>query len=172
MDIRQEIQNNSKNDSSEELEKFTNKFIKKMTYDLENFHYNVLIASNHQMHSFLTKEIKKGFTKETLIKNYKKILISINPVLPHFSSECLEMFENKEEIKWPTYEEKFLETDMTTIVIQINGKKRGLHNTKKDLEESDLLKEIKTNMKFAKILNNVNIKKKIYIKNKIINFII
>ena len=172
LDIRQEIQNNSKNDSSEELEKFTNKFIKKMTYDLENFHYNVLIASIHQMHSFLTKEIKKGFTKETLIKNYKKILISINPVLPHFSSECLEMFENKEEIKWPTYEEKFLETDMTTIVIQINGKKRGLHNTKKDLEESDLLKEIKTNMKFAKILNNVNIKKKIYIKNKIINFII
>ncbi|WP_440653298.1 leucine--tRNA ligase [Candidatus Pelagibacter sp. HIMB1542] len=172
LDIQKEILNNSKNDYNEELEKFTNKFIKKMTYDLENFHYNVLIASIHQMHSFLTKEIKKGFTKETLIKNYKKILISINPVLPHFSNECLGMFENKEEIKWPTYEEKFLETDMTTIVIQINGKKKGLHKTKKNLEEADLLKEIEKSLKFTKILNNENIKRKIYIKNKIINFII
>ena len=172
LDIQEEIKKNSKNNYSEELEKFTNKFIKKMTYDLENFHYNVLIASIHQMHSFLTKEIKKGFTKESLKRNYKKILISINPVLPHFSNECLKMFENKEEIKWPTYEEKFLETDMTTIVIQINGKKRGLHKTKKNLEEADLLKEINTDTKFAKILNNENIKKKIFVKNKIINFII
>ena len=172
LEIHEQIQSNLKNDYSEELEKFTNKFIKKMTDDLENFHYNVLIASIHQMHSFLSKEIKKGYTKETLIKNFTKVLISINPVLPHFSNECLKMLGNKEEIKWPTYEEKYLQNDMATIVIQINGKKKGLLKTKKDLEEADLFKEIKMDTKFAKILNSENIKKKIYVKNKIINFIL
>ncbi|WP_440693493.1 leucine--tRNA ligase [Candidatus Pelagibacter sp. HIMB1695] len=172
LEIHEQIQSNLKNDYSEELEKFTNKFIKKMTDDLENFHYNVLIASIHQMHSFLSKEIKKGYTKETLIKNFTKVLISINPVLPHFSNECLKMLGNKEEIKWPAYEKKYLENDMATIVIQINGKKKGLLKTKKDLEEADLFKEIKMDTKFAKILNSENIKKKIYVKNKIMNFIL
>ena len=51
----------------------------------------------------------KGYKKTTLIENYKKILIVINPVLPHFSNECLEMIGNKTEIDWPNYDSKFLE---------------------------------------------------------------
>ena len=143
-----------------------------MNDDLENFHYNVIIASIYQMYSFLTKEIKKGFTKKTLVKNYKNILILINPILPHFSNECLEMININENIKWPTHDEKFLEDETKTVVIQINGKKKGLINTNKDLSEDELFNEIKKNEKIFKYISDNKIKKKIYVKNKIINFII
>tara|TARA_B100001939_G_scaffold217558_1_gene187181 strand:- start:37 stop:1263 length:1227 start_codon:yes stop_codon:yes gene_type:complete len=172
LDILQEIKKDLKEDTNTELDKFTNKFIKKMNNDLENFHYNVIIASIHQMYSFLTKEIKKGFTKKTLIKNYKKILILINPILPHFSNECLKMISINEDIKWPTYEEKFLEEETITIVIQINGKKKSLINTKRDLNEDELFNEIKKDEKIINYLGNNKIKRKIYVKNKIINLII
>ena len=87
----EEINKNNTKNFSEELDKFTNKFVKKITDNLENFHYNVIIANMHEMYSFLYKQIEKGFTKETLLKNYIKILITTNTITPHFSNECLEI---------------------------------------------------------------------------------
>ena len=126
----------------------------------------------HQMCSYLSKEIKKGYKKTTLIDNYKKILIVINPVLPHFSNECLEMIGNKAEISWPNYDSKFLEEDTVSIVIQINGKKRGLINTAKDTDENNIFNQINNDEKLLKYIEKVKIKKKIYVKNKIMNLII
>jgi leucyl-tRNA synthetase len=40
------------------------------------------------MHSFLSKEINKGYKKKQL-ENYKKILITMMPIIPHLSNECL-----------------------------------------------------------------------------------
>ena len=124
------------------------------------------------MCTFLTKEIINGYKKETIIENYKKILITINPILPHFSSECLEMLGDAGNIKWPSYDEKFLEEDIIRLVVQINGKKRGLIELKKNIEENELIGEIQKDEKIMKYIENKKIKKKIFIKNKIINFII
>ena len=168
----EEINKNNKEDVGDELVRFTNKFIKKVTDDLENFHYNVIIASMHQMCSYLSKEIKKGYKKSTLIENYKKILIVINPILPHFSNECLEMIGNKTKIDWPIYDSKFLEEDNVSIVIQINGKKRGLINTTKDDDENNIFNLINNDEKLSKYIEKIKIKKKIYVKNKIMNLII
>ena len=51
-------------------------------------------------------------------------------------------------------------------------KKRDLMNFNKDINEQDLLIEIRNNEKLKKFLNNNKIKKSIYIKNKLINLII
>ena len=168
----EEINKNKSENISEELDKFTNEFIKKMTNNLENFHYNVIIANMHKMYSFLIKEIDKGFSKETLSKNYAKILISINPIVPHFSSECLEILNIKKNNEWPSFNEKYLEEKEVNIVVQINGKKRGLIKTKKDIDEQNLLKKIHEDNKLRKFIIDKKINKKIYIQNKIVNLII
>ena len=51
----------------------------------------------------------------------------MTPIIPHFANECLEKL-NAKKIKWPKYDEKLLKEDIINIVIQINGKKRGLIN--------------------------------------------
>ena len=58
------------------------------------------------------------------------------------------------------------------IVIQINGKKREVINTTPNLSEEDLFKLISENETMQKYLNNQKIKRKIFIKNKIVNIII
>ena len=58
------------------------------------------------------------------------------------------------------------------ILIQINGKKKSLINTKRDLNEDELFDEIKKDEKIINYLSNNKIKRKIYVKNKIINLII
>ncbi len=169
--ILDEINKNNKEDIDEELTRGTNKFLKKVNDNLESFSYNKIIANLHEIYSFLINKIKKKYSKKTLTENYQKILIAIMPVLPHFSNECLELI-NAKEIKWPKYDETLLIQDRVNIVVQINGKKRELINTSPNISEENLFEIINKNETLKKYLNNKNIKRKIYIKDKLINIII
>ena len=112
-------------DSSQNIIKFTNLFIKKIESFLDNFNYNVIIANMHEMYSFFVKELNKGYTRKTLIENYVKILITISPVIPHFASEMLYSLKNHNNFKWPDYDEGILIEERLKIVIQFNGKKEA-----------------------------------------------
>ena len=109
--------------------------------------------------------------KKKLIQNYKKILIAINPVAPHLSSECIEMLNINENLHWPDVEEKFLFEENIKFVVQFNGKTRKIIISKKDTTESTLLAKIKEDNKLNGYLNNKNIQKKIFIPNRLINII-
>ena len=152
--------------------KFTHKFLKKISDNLNNFSYNVIIASLHEMYSFLSKEIENEYTANPLKENYVKILITIMPVIPHFSTECLNSLNIKKEVEWPKYDVAVLEENFVNIVIQINGKKRGLLKAKKNILEKEILEDIKKDNTIMKYLSNSEIKRKIYVPNKLINIII
>ncbi len=168
----EEINKNHKEDTKDNLIKFTNKFLKKITYNLKNFNYNIIIANLHEMHTFLMKDLENSYNPLTLKENYKKILISIMPIIPHFSNECLEIIGENKKITWPAYDENLTEEQEVQIVIQINGKKRGLIQINRDVEEEELIKIILKDEKISKYLNDSLFKKKIYVKNRLINFII
>ena len=169
--IHEQMLKNHKNDNDIEIEKYTNKFLKKITDNLENFSYNKIIANLHEMYSFMYKQIDKPYTKKTLYQNYQKILIAMTPIIPHFATECLNLF-NVKNFDWPRYDESILKEDIVNIVIQVNGKKRGLIKTKPNLSEEKLFEIIKNDETLTKHINQKNIKRKIYIQNKLINIII
>ena len=79
---------------------------------------------------------------------------------------------NINEYKWPPIDEKFLVEENTSIVVQFNGKKRGIIDTKKDILEDELVKEILNSKTFDKFLKDNKIKKCFYVKNRLINFLI
>ena len=56
--ILDEIKKNHDHDTDQEIEKYTNKFLKKVTENLESFSYNKIIANLYEVYSFLTKQIK------------------------------------------------------------------------------------------------------------------
>ena len=155
-----------------EIDTFTNQMIYKITKNLENFHYNVIIANLHEVYNYLSKNFKKIKSKENLLTNYEKILKIVSPILPHLANECLDELNIKEKDQWPKVDEKFLKKESYNVVIQINGKKRDLMTFNKDINEKDLLLEIKNNVKINKFLKDKEIKKSIYIKNKLINLIV
>ena len=167
----EEINKDFPKDIDEELTKFTNKFIKKISNNLDSFSYNIIIANLHEMYSFMIKEINKGYKSKTIKENYEKILTTMMPIIPHFSSECLNILSISDKVTWPTYDESQLEESTNIIVVQINGKKRGIIDTKKDTNEDDLIKLISNDEKITKHFDKNKIKKKIYIKNKLINII-
>jgi len=169
--IIDEINKNHNEDSSDNLIKFTNKFIKKITQNLDNFNYNIIIANIHEMHTYMNKEINNKYTKKSLIENYSKILTLLEPIIPHLTNEAFKEI-GRDKISWPNYDENLIIEDIITFVIQINGKKRGTLEVNMNVLEEEILKKINQDKKLKKYLNEKEIKKKIFIPNKLMNIII
>ena len=170
---RKETKNNQED---EKVEKFTNKMIFNVTKNLENFQYNVVIANFYETYNFFSKFlINKNISNKIIIKNFEKILILISPILPHLANECINKINTKinlDNLIWPEIDLSKIEEDDCKIVVQINGKKRDLIILPKNTSENEVVDKIISDEKLNKYLHNVKIKKQIYIKDKLINFII
>jgi len=169
--ILDKIKDNKQYDEGKNLTKFTNQLINKVTKNLEKFHYNVIVANLYEMYNFLIKETDKPIRKEVLIENYKKILILMNPFIPHFSNECLNTI-NEDQIQWPKVSKEDLIEEKVNFVVQINGKKRAILKVKRDVVKKDILEVIKVNLEVKKFLKDQTIKKSIFVPNRLINIIL
>ncbi len=167
-----EIMANHPSNSDNSIDKITNIFIKNVTNNINNFSYNKIVANFHEMYASLNKEISNKIEKNKLIENYKKILITMSPVIPHFSKECLELIGEKERIQWPEINEKILVENKKNFVVQINGKTREIIEAEKDISEENLLVKINESSKLKNYIEGKSIKKKIFIPEKLINIIV
>ena len=170
--IKKEIDKDHKIEEGQNLNKITNIFIKKITDSFENFNYNKSIASIYELYNSLNKEINSKYKKITLLNNYKKIIICLNPILPHLSSELLQELNLTKDCSWPIYEDKYLVEKNINYVIQINGKKRSLIESSKNISENELFEMILKDDKINKYFKDKNIKRKIFVPGKLINLIL
>jgi len=167
---------NEKSDLDDEkkfLSKF-NDYLFKISDLIDNFHLNVAIAKIYEITNLLEDSLTKKLSSKSLLESQIKFVKIMMPFAPHLSCECLSKLEGKnfyEKIQWPKGDKSLLKDQEITLVVQVNGKKRGLIVTKKDLSEKDALIEAKKIENIKKNLKDKKIVKNIFVKNKIINFI-
>ena len=171
-DIKKIVSNSKSQNTDKDLEKFVNQMIAKITINLEKFNYNVIIANMYETYNFFVNYIKKSKNYENLKINYLKILVCFSPIIPHFSSECIQDLGVVGKLEWPKYNLSIINDDEIKIVVQINGKKRSILNIKKGIEENDVLDLAKKDKIIEKYLKNKEVKKIIFIKDRLINILI
>ena len=93
------------------------------------------------------------------------------PITPHLSHECLSLLDCKNFKDWPKIDKVNIKEDIK-LAVQINGKTRDIIQIKKDLDEKSIKDFILHNSKAKKYFENRMIKKTIFVKNKIINYLI
>ena len=169
--FKQKINENSK-DNDEEISIFTNQMIEKINYNLEKFNYNVIIANLYEAYNFFIQKLNKSIDQKVLLDNYSKFLSMVSPIIPHFSSECLNDLKLKPFQKWPIANKNFLKVNTIEYVIQINGKKRATIKLMADISQEELLNEIKNNLNTKKLIENKKINKCFFVKNRLINILI
>ncbi len=152
------------------LRKAVNKTVYNMTKNLDNFQYNVVIANIHEIYNLLCTHLLNNKTSNKTLKNeWEKITMLLIPLAPHLAHECCEKLNKK--FYWPQYDQKLLKDENCTIVIQVNGRKRGVLEMIANSKEQTIVKKAKEIDNVLKYLKNIEIIKNIYIKNKLINFI-
>tara|TARA_B100001121_G_scaffold248569_1_gene224055 strand:- start:577 stop:831 length:255 start_codon:yes stop_codon:yes gene_type:complete len=73
---------------------------------------------------------------------------------------------------WPDVKKEFLVKSVINIVIQINGKRRGEIKVAPDTEKAEVLDKVYAIKNIEDMLRNKEIKKSIFVPNKIINIVI
>ncbi|GIQ98954.1 hypothetical protein CM15mP5_3890 [bacterium] len=107
----------------------------------------------------------------------KFLIIILNPFAPHISEEIYEILEYNvsgaiSSKSWPIYDQNYLTADTVKIVVQINGKTRGVVNLESNLNEKDIIEYIINDNNYKKYFLNMKIKKEIYIPNRLLNFVL
>lgn len=102
----------------------------------------------------------------------EQVLVLFSTVAPHMASELLETLLSKKltDCSWPIHEENLVSCDYAVVAIQVNGKMRGTLQVDCDMSQSDV--EVLARDHVAKWLENKDIMKIIYIKNKMISFVV
>jgi leucyl-tRNA synthetase len=167
--LKSQISNLKSKSKNPKLENLLHKTIKKITEDIENFHFNTAISAL----MILTNELEKE--KKLRLTDYALLVTLLSPFAPHISEEIWHKLGNKKSIfleQWPKYNPKKIKEETFELVVQINGKVRDRFNVpfgilQKDAQELTLARE---NVK--KYTNAQQIKKIIFLPNKLINIVI
>ena len=147
-------------------------YIYKIDKTINNFQLNVAIAQFYEVYKYFNDSLKQKIDKKILLENLIKIMKLMIPFTPHIAFECLTNLKCKENNVWPAINEKVLDSSNINLAIQINGKTRDVISIKRDLTENELNQLIQNTSKAKKYIINKKIVKTIYIKNKIINYLI
>ena len=164
---------------NQNLDILTSKTIKKVTGDLENLQYNTAVSAL----MILVNEMSKQ--SQLSIVNCELLLKLLAPFAPHLAEELwqglkpgvrpLREFEIKDSIHsqpWPKYNPKLIKEKIIILVIQVNGKVRDKTEVKPDITEKKARELALSLEKIKKWIGGKKIKKTIFVRGKLINFVI
>ncbi len=155
-------------DDSPKTVKAVNKLIKRITEDLEDFKFNTAVSAYMEFYN----EIKDEPLSMETVRTFLKILY---PFAPHMCEEINALFGGKRSLQlevWPSYDPAKIAEKEIKLVVQINGKVRSVVSVPPDSDENAVRKVAAADGKISKYLTGQKIKKIIFIKNRLINFVI
>jgi leucyl-tRNA synthetase len=152
------------------LKKLLHKTIKKVSEDIELMKFNTSVSSMMEFVNFWNVA-ENGLDKKDLA-DFLKIL---SPFAPHLAEELWETAGLKglcSQEKWPKYDEKLIEEKNILLIVQINGKVRDKIEAKSGISQKEAEKLILKSEKIQALIGKSEIKKIIFVPNKLINIVI
>ena len=164
-------QNFSDKKSESEFIKTVNTFIEKVDISIQQFRFNVSIALFYELFNFLNQNLKLKIDNNIFKNKLIDIMKLMVPFTPHLARECLELLKCENPDKWPVIDRNNVKNTIN-FAIQVNGKTRDIIVVNKDTDEGEILELILKESKAKKYIEKQKIIKTIFVKNKIINYIL
>jgi leucyl-tRNA synthetase len=121
-------------------------------------------------------EFYNNYNDKTFTKDQIERLITIStPIMPHLAEELWYITGHEGSVtenSWPEVDEDMLVEDIVEIPIQINGKVRDRVEIKNGMKEDQVKELVLKKKKVKELLKDCDIKKFIYINNKIVNIVV
>jgi leucyl-tRNA synthetase len=165
------------------VESDMHKVIKKVTQDIDKLSFNTAISSLMVYSSALTAAAKgKGISGQPAAaplprQAVETLVLLLSPFAPHAAEESWRALGHSESLAyapWPAYREELCVERSCNVVVQINGKVRGVveGTTAEATQEEVWQQALENNGNIAKLIQGATIKKKIFVPGKVLNIII
>jgi leucyl-tRNA synthetase len=163
------------NEDEKYIYRKVNQTLKKYDVEVENFRFNTAVAALMELLNDLMKSLPKC-SNEIATFALERYTYMLAPLAPHLAEESWHILGSEESIfkNPPSYEvdEKAMEVDSVTIVVQVNGKIRAKLNFPNNSEEAVVKEAALADENVVNHTEGKSIIKEIYIKNKIYNIVV
>lgn len=144
--------------------------IKKVGDDIENFKFNTAISSLMILLNTIEKE------QHVSEKTYQTLVQLIAPFAPHMTEELwqetLKMSHSIHMSEWPLFDAAKLVASTSTVAVQVNGKLRGTIVVDSGSTQEQVLAIAVQDSNVSKWIGGAEIKKVIFVPNKLLNLVV
>ncbi len=158
----------------EELDRRTNKLIKKVTEDLEAFRFNTAIAALMEHTNYLLAirgEVGERAWRDAL----RTFILVLAPFAPHHAEDMWALAGlpySVHEQPWPEWDEELIVEDEITLVVQVNGKLRDRIEAPADVSEEAAKELALASAKVRPHIEGREIRKSVYVPGRLVNFVV
>ena len=152
---------------SEKLMSAMHKTIRKVSDDIETLKFNTAIAAMMTL-------VNQIYNAGSITKGeYRTLLILLNPFAPHMTEELFELmgFGILNEQAWVSYDPALCVDAEVEIVAQVCGKIKAKLMIPQGADEETVIALAMENEKMQEALAGKTIRKRIYVQNKLVNFV-
>lgn len=152
------------------LKRALHRLIREVTDDTEKLRFNTAIAHMMEFMNIATKTTDKFARTEM-----EKFLLLLAPYAPHICEELWQRLGHEQSLTqatWPAFDPALASEEQVTLSIQVNGRHRCAVQVDKDCVQDKVEELALVNSSVRNALAERKIVKKIFVKNKILNFVI
>jgi len=151
--------------------------IQRVTHAFEQgFAFNVAIAALMELTNALyVFETKGGAGLAALKEGAEAVVKMLAPLVPHFACECGERLGFADVAvmaAWPAVDAAALASDEVTLVVQVQGKKRGEITLPKDADQDVALALAQSDASIGKWLDGMQIVKVVLVPGRLLNIVV
>ena len=150
-----------------------------VTEALESFAFNVAVARVYELANAIGEAEKAPDTDDLRWARREAAEMAgrlVAPMMPHLAEEILARLRPGgalvAELPWPEADAALAAAETVTIAVQVMGKLRGTVEVAPGAAEADVLAAAEADPNVARALEGKQVKKRIYVPNRIVNFVV
>jgi leucyl-tRNA synthetase len=150
--------------------------IKKVSEDMEDFHFNTMLASLMELTNLMGKVREAGDAEPSAWEEARKaLLLLLAPTVPHLTEELWERLGQPYSIHlqpWPKHDPELAKEEEITLVIQVNGKLRDKVQVPASIGEEQA-KELALSRERVKAhLEGKSLERAIFVPGRLLNLVV
>lgn len=165
-------------DSLKSLRQKIHKTIKKVTDDIERFHFNTAISAIMELVNDVNdsgiKDLDDEASKKVMREAIETIIILLSPFVPHIADELWQALGYKDSIikhSWPEYDPNLIQEEELLIVVQVNGKLRDRIIVPASFNEDEVKASALKSERIKRFIQDKEIKNVIFVPKKLVNIV-
>jgi leucyl-tRNA synthetase len=152
-----------------ELDRMVQRTIKKVTEDLEAYHFNTAIAAMMELSTAIFHASGPSRDDAT-----DALVVLLAPFAPHISEELWQRRGGTYSVhqqSWPTYDESLVRAETVTVVAQVDGKVRDRLDLRAGMSEEALKEAVFASAKVRQAIGGKSIGRVIVVADKLVNVV-
>ena len=152
--------------------------IRKVTEDIDRFHFNTAISAImelvNEIYGSKVKDQTEALSVKVMAEAIEAVALLLSPFVPHFAEELWEALGKKESIltrPWPDYDPQAVLEDEVLIVVQVNGKLRDRVIVPTSYGENQVKEAALKTEKIRSLVEGREIRKVILVPKKLVNIV-